>query len=424
MNPPINLSTSTVKLKNCDAYIFTPIENKTTDVIRNSNVKGEQVMQNKGNASASPSKFFPFSSSTSSINLYSSFNSQDVWLLHFHGGGFCINRPPSFKIMLDGLCRGLGYHSTVISPAYRRSPEYAYPCALNDAIDAYDYLLNSKKVEPHKIAFIGDSCGGNLAITTALKSINICNLPPPSCIVAFSPWLDLTHKGWSHMENSKKDVLLATKTLQKGARMYLTGNLDEKKQKNAKESDELKKKLKEFHMEKGMPYYNDYNKYDEKELLKKSLISPVYIDNIEWMKKLPPTLIHVGTVEVLLSDSLTFGRRVNLTLKGTEEKQNSNDNNKIDTNDKQKTTPISSSVIENEIASYGRIDDVTQKRIDKYKNCFVTNCELDDKKNKVFVKVWKGEFHVFPMFGLITSTNSVECLQETAQFISQQIQPA
>ena len=64
--------------------------------------------------------------------------------------------------------RTIGY--LVIAPNYRLAPNYLYPAALNDVLKVYDWLLASDlPVEKGKIAALGSSAGGNLAIELALQ---------------------------------------------------------------------------------------------------------------------------------------------------------------------------------------------------------------------------------------------------------------
>jgi acetyl esterase/lipase len=89
---------------------------------------------------------------------------------------------------------------TPIFPAinYRLSPQYPFPCAIQDALAAYLYLIRPppeakhKPVKPQHIVIMGDSAGGGLSLAT-LQVIRDSGLPPCAGGVLVSPWCDLSH---------------------------------------------------------------------------------------------------------------------------------------------------------------------------------------------------------------------------------------
>lgn len=80
----------------------------------------------------------------------------------------------------------------VFSLSYRLSsnPACQFPAALQDAVTAYQHLVDLR-TDAKKIISAGDSAGGNLAIAL-LRCIenNEGILPPPLAAVIGSPWLD------------------------------------------------------------------------------------------------------------------------------------------------------------------------------------------------------------------------------------------
>lgn len=85
-------------------------------------------------------------------------------ILYFHGGGFVVGD-------LDGhemICIRLAHASRarVISIDYRLAPEHKFPCAHDDAMAAYQWVIkraDSLSIDPDRICIAGDSAGGNLA---------------------------------------------------------------------------------------------------------------------------------------------------------------------------------------------------------------------------------------------------------------------
>ncbi len=87
-------------------------------------------------------------------------------ILYLHGGAFCLTNGGGHRGFLSHLCKECKLYIYAID--YRRPPEYPYPCALIDAIKAYQYLLEDLKIRPENIIIMGDSAGGNLALSLAI----------------------------------------------------------------------------------------------------------------------------------------------------------------------------------------------------------------------------------------------------------------
>ena len=136
-------------------------------------------------------------------------------LLHIHGGGYVFH--PGETGTGEGiLMAGLGGFK-VVSVDYRMPPEHPYPAALDDALAAYEWILDRYPGKP--ICLIGESAGGGLCYALALK-LKELKLPLPAGIVALSPWTDLTLSGRSHLENKEADPSLTTEKLAIFARDY------------------------------------------------------------------------------------------------------------------------------------------------------------------------------------------------------------
>ena len=175
-------------------------------------------------------------------------------ILYFHGGAYMAGSILSTRPLAVDFAQATGRN--VLSFEYRLAPENPFPAALEDGFAAYRHML-SLGIAPEKIAFVGDSAGGGLELATALKAREE-GVPLPAAIAALSPWVDLTLSDPSYFENQKSDPLLERKKLLRATMYYA------------------------------------YGKY-----LKDPYISPVFAD----FTGFPPTLIHVGTHEVLLGDS-------------------------------------------------------------------------------------------------------------------------
>jgi acetyl esterase/lipase len=145
----------------------------------------------------------------------------------------------------------------VLTPDYRVAPENVFPAALEDALDAYNWLLD-QGFFGEQIIIAGDSAGGGLAMALTMY-LKDHHLPMPGGIIAMSPWTDLTASGESYETNYEKDVLFG----------------------NTRES---------------LIYQNDYpGEHDRMD----PYISPLFGD----FRQFPPMLIQVGSHEMLLSDA-------------------------------------------------------------------------------------------------------------------------
>src|SRR6185437_14096114 len=94
----------------------------------------------------------------------------------------------------------------VISVGYRLAPENPYPAAVDDALAAYEALLDDGAV-PSDIAFAGESAGGGLAIATLVNARDH-GLPLPAAAYVMSPYADLTLAGATMETRREADPLL------------------------------------------------------------------------------------------------------------------------------------------------------------------------------------------------------------------------
>jgi acetyl esterase/lipase len=70
------------------------------------------------------------------------------------------------------------------------APEHPFPAALEDALDAYRWLLSSG-FPGDRIVIAGDSAGGHLAASLTAEILRT-GLPGPAGVVLYSPWVDLS----------------------------------------------------------------------------------------------------------------------------------------------------------------------------------------------------------------------------------------
>jgi epsilon-lactone hydrolase len=181
-------------------------------------------------------------------------------VLYFHGGVYVLGD----AFQPAGLAAQVGRRTQakVISVDYRLAPEHPYPAAVDDALAAYQALLDTGTA-PSDIAFAGESAGGGLAIAT-LVNAREHGLPLPAAAYVMSPYADLTLAGTTMDTKRAADPLLSRELLQ--------------------------------------PRVTDYTSGQDAAL---GLISPVFAD----LSGLPSLIIQAGTHEVLLDDAVGLARQ-------------------------------------------------------------------------------------------------------------------
>lgn len=179
----------------------------------------------------------------------------DGAILHLHGGAFVSGGILQCRAIASPICAAAKTKTMTFS--YRLAPRHPHPAQLEDAMKAYRYLLDLGYA-PERIALVGESAGGNLALALALK-LRDAGKPMPAAIALMSPWVDLAQKGSSYVELADVDATLDAESL----------------------------------MESAVAYAGNPARLSDPE------ISPVYAD----FNGFPPTLIHCGASEILLSDS-------------------------------------------------------------------------------------------------------------------------
>lgn len=140
-------------------------------------------------------------------------------LMWLHGGAYCAGSPRTHAAMVAALARRAGIGAVL--PDYRLAPEHVFPAAPDDVLAAYRALL-ALGHQPSAIALGGDSAGGGLAFAL-LHMILAAGLPVPACLVAFSPWVDLTLSGKTLRTLAAQDAYLPAERLTEVRDGYLSG---------------------------------------------------------------------------------------------------------------------------------------------------------------------------------------------------------
>jgi acetyl esterase/lipase len=181
-------------------------------------------------------------------------------VLYFHGGVYVMGD----AFLAADLASQVGRRTDakVISVDYRLAPEHPYPAAVDDALAAYEAVLDNG-IAPSDIVFAGESAGGALAVVTLVNAQGH-GLPLPAAAFAMSPYADLTLAGTTMETKREVDPLMSREGLQ--ARV------------------------------------TDYTAGQDAAL---GLVSPIFAD----LSGLPPLIIQAGTHEVLLDDAVRLARQ-------------------------------------------------------------------------------------------------------------------
>ncbi len=194
--------------------------------------------------------------------VFPSARKSDTVILYLHGGGYTCGNTEFAIGFASTLAKTLGLR--VFAPAYRLAPEDPYPAAVDDALAAYEYLLFCG-VSPKSIILCGESAGGGLSYALCLRLASM-GREVPAGIIAISPWVDLTLSGDSIKSKKDIDIALTYERLKFFADSYIGSDCDPK-------SPE---------------------------------ISPVFAD----VSAMPPSLIFVGSDELLFDDARILDRKL------------------------------------------------------------------------------------------------------------------
>lgn len=123
-------------------------------------------------------------------------------MLYVHGGAYFFGSVDTHRYMMQRHARKL--KGRVFAPDYRLSPQYPFPCGLQDCLAAYLWLL--KSYDPSEIIIAGDSAGAGMALSM-LVIMRDQDIPLPAGAILISPWVDLTHSFPSIVKDNPGDYI-------------------------------------------------------------------------------------------------------------------------------------------------------------------------------------------------------------------------
>jgi acetyl esterase/lipase/hemerythrin-like domain-containing protein len=142
-------------------------------------------------------------------------------VLYLPGGGFFFPAIWAHKEILAQIMHYCGAEGLLAH--YRLAPDNPFPAGLDDALEAYRFLLE-QGYDPEKIVIVGDSAGGGLTLSLLL-AMKDANIPQPAAVGLLSPLSDLSFSGPSRSSNRWLDPMLPTRRKMKAFELY-TGKAD------------------------------------------------------------------------------------------------------------------------------------------------------------------------------------------------------
>lgn len=185
-------------------------------------------------------------------------------VLYCHGGGYTCGQLGYARVLAGKLALAAG--CDVLSFEYALAPEHPYPAAVTDALHVWDYLMHMG-IGARDVIVAGDSAGGNLALELTL-AIKAQGRRQPRALVLMSPWTDMSMSGASYADCAALDPMLT--------------------------QDYIDSCRTAYRGEGEAPAWDD------------PVLSPLFAD----LRGLPPTLIQVGTNEILRSDAEELAERM------------------------------------------------------------------------------------------------------------------
>ncbi len=182
-------------------------------------------------------------------------------VFYCHGGGYTSGNLGYSRPLASKLAHATDWETLCFE--YRLAPEHPFPAAADDAVKAWDYLMHLG-YGARDVVVAGDSAGGNLALVLCHR-LKAEGRRLPAKLVLMSPWTDMTASGKSYDERAELDPTITRAYIQSTAAAYAAGR--------------------DLHDTQLSPLLGDFSGF-------------------------PPTLVQVGSNEILLSDSVELRSRM------------------------------------------------------------------------------------------------------------------
>ncbi|KAI9290551.1 alpha/beta-hydrolase [Neoconidiobolus thromboides FSU 785] len=215
-------------------------------------------------------------------------------LFYLHGGAYilCSNntqRPLYCQLGREANCQ-------VAALNYRLAPEFPFPCALEDTLAAYLFLISQSTakclgmdIDASKIVIAGDSAGGGLSSSFLILLSQLEEYKMVAGGLLLSPWVDLTSSQPSIL--TKNNDYLPEPNSKYGKGYLFINELLENTIPSLKE--EILSVNGHF--------------YTTEKYLKYPLVSPMYQNSFDGF---PPIMVTVGSEERFEDEIMIFARKI------------------------------------------------------------------------------------------------------------------
>ena len=145
-------------------------------------------------------------------------NKTNKQVFFLHGGAYIYSFFDFHWNLIDVLINEFG--CTVTAPDYPLAPNYTYFDAFKFVEPIYKKIVSEH--DPKDVILLGDSAGGGFTLGLAQK-LKQENIPQPSHIILFSPWLDIGSTNPEIPELIKVDPISTLEGMQMAAKSYTRG---------------------------------------------------------------------------------------------------------------------------------------------------------------------------------------------------------
>ncbi len=230
----------------------------------------------------------------------------DRIILYVHGGAYYFGSVDEHRYQMQRHARKL--NARVFAPKYRLAPQFPFPCAIQDCLASYLYLLDI--VDQSKILLVGDSAGAGM-ILSILVILRDRGVFLPAGAILISPWVDLTHSFPSLAGDSSLDYIPAQGFVHKPSMCWPPPTADDLKR--IRPDHRPEENVPNPHAElsilldgQRVDITEQIQLYAPNHLLSHPLVSPVLQPTLGG---LPPLLIQVGGSELLRDEQIYLAHK-------------------------------------------------------------------------------------------------------------------
>lgn len=144
-------------------------------------------------------------------------------IIYAHGGGWVLGELGAHELLYRRLVAATGW--SLVSIDYRLAPEHPFPAALDDCVEAVEWLHSAAALEhglgPSRVVLAGDSAGGTLAAAVAARCPTLC----------FEAWLLIypaldQHRHYASYDLDMPGMTVTGRTMDWFRNCYFAANAD------------------------------------------------------------------------------------------------------------------------------------------------------------------------------------------------------